>query len=75
LYLKPKQIRGSRKEKKRLKDLYDANKKTMMILEQFRLQVAIDMEEEILKNDKSSLNIEYMHYWIIKNLFQPKQSI
>lgn len=45
--------------KKYLKDLYDARKKSSddeFKLSQFRLQVAIDMDEEILKNDKGSLN-------------------
>lgn len=45
--------------RKHLKELYDARKKAIddeFKLSQFRLQVAIDMDEEILKNDKSSLN-------------------
>lgn len=44
---------------KRLKEAYDAEKKAqenIFKLTQFRLQVAIDMEEEILKNEKASLN-------------------
>jgi hypothetical protein len=45
--------------KKYLKELYDAKKKAIddeFKLSQFRFQVAIDMDEEILKNDKGSLN-------------------
>lgn len=45
--------------KKYLKEIYDANKKASddnFKLSQFRLQVAIEMEDEILKNEKASLN-------------------
>lgn len=44
---------------KALKDRYDAEKKAqenLFKLNQFRLQVAIDIEEEILKNEKASLS-------------------
>ena len=44
---------------KRLKEAYDAEKKAqdnLFKLSQFRLQVGIEMDEEILKNDKASLD-------------------
>ena len=62
--------------KKRLKNAYDLEKKSqddLFKLSQFRLQVAIDMDDEILKNDKASLDnrvdalLEYQQLVTAKN--------
>lgn len=58
-FQKEESDKAKRAREKRLKEAYDAEKKAqenIFKLSQFRLQVGIDMEEEILKNEKSSLN-------------------
>ncbi|GIZ08379.1 hypothetical protein [Flavobacterium sp. UMI-01] len=58
-FQKEESDKAKRAREKRLKEAYDAEKKIqddLFKLTQFRLQVAIDMNEEILKNDKASLS-------------------
>lgn len=75
-FQKEESEKEKRKRLKRLKDIYDMEKKAqddLFKLSQFRLQVMIDMDDEILKNDKAFLDdriaalSEFEQLYTVKN--------
>ncbi|WP_445453087.1 hypothetical protein [Flavobacterium sp. 25HG05S-40] len=61
--------------KKRLKEIYDAEKKAaddLFKLQQFRLQVAIDMDNEIVNNEKASFDERITAFLDSNQLLQTK---